>query len=125
MIDKDFGEVIFNDGFDTKINVTIFSKTQKVLVTALAYEESDGISKEQKKSFLTFNNKKIEYISKIESILVDEFGNKANDRFNISSIFIDRDGELALLFDDQQNEDEGIAVQIIPEILICEQTNYL
>ncbi len=88
MIDKDFGEVIFNDGFDTKINVTIFSKTQKVLVTALAYEESDGISKEQKKSFLTFNNKKIEYISKIESILVDEFGNKANDRFNISSIFI-------------------------------------
>ncbi|MDT2732746.1 hypothetical protein P7G31_11075 [Streptococcus parauberis] len=125
MIDKDFGEVIFNDGFDTKINVTIFSKTQKVLVTALAYEESDGISKEQKKSFLTFNNKKIEYISKIESILVDEFGNKANDRFNISSIFIDRDGELALLFDDQQNEDEGIAVQIIPEILICEQSNYL
>lgn len=125
MIDKDFGEVIFNEGFDTKINVTIFSKTQKVLVTALAYEESDGISKEQKKSFLTFNNKKIEYISKIESILVDEFGNKANDRFNISSIFIDRDGELALLFDDQQNEDEGIAVQIIPEILICEQSNYL
>lgn len=125
MIDKDFGEVIFNDGFDTKINVTIFSKTQKVLVTALAYEESDGISKEQKKSFLTFNNKKIEYISKIESILVDEFGNKANDRFNISSIFINRDGELALLFDDQQNEDEGIAVQIIPEILICEQSNYL
>ncbi|WP_272912582.1 hypothetical protein [Streptococcus marimammalium] len=40
-------------------------------------------------------------------------------------MMIDKEGELALLFDDKEDSDEGIAVQIIPELLISDQSNYL
>ncbi|MBP2619879.1 hypothetical protein ACVRXQ_00755 [Streptococcus panodentis] len=120
-----FGEMAFNLGFDTKLEISIFSRSQNVLVTAEAFRESDGVTDSQEKTFVEFKKKKNEYLVKLENLLLAKYGVEAKERFSVTQILISRDGKLAVLFDDSEDEDEGIAVQLIPTYFIEIQSNYL
>ena len=46
-------------------------------------------------------------------------------KFGELELYIERTGELAFLFDDSENPDEGIVVQLLPKVLITSQSVYL
>ena len=124
MENKTFGEVEFDTGWKTKIEIPIFGKLSKIVVKAKAYEAKDGITSEQEQAYGEFKNNIVDSIAKIQGALVVMYG-EASERFSLTMILVDRHGELALLFDDKENEDEGIAVQLYPKMLIESQDDYL
>lgn len=124
MDDNIFGKLTFDTGFKTKISLTIFGKTQSVVLKIKAYQESDGITTEQEQSYHKLQQHFWESIGQVEGSLMSKFSD-ASERFTIRVILINRQGELAFLFDDKNNMDEGIAVQIYPKYLIESQDDYL
>ena len=60
----------------------------------------------------------------MEKLLLD-YSDDAALRFTPSSLYFDRDGGCALLCDDEQDLDEGIAVCILPEKSVEYQSDYL
>ncbi|MDO4666960.1 MAG: hypothetical protein Q4A90_03885 [Streptococcus sp.] len=125
MYNKIFGELTYDFGFNSKINIEIFERKNKVIVTAQAYRESDGISREQEDSFSKFKNNMHDIIGTVEDKIINNYGQHANSRFNLTTIVVDRQGELALIFDDKEDEDEGIVVQVFPKYIIQTQSSYL
>ena len=124
MENKIFGKVTFDTGFKTKITVTIFGKTQSIVVKIKAYQENDGITAEQEESFLKFQQHILESIGQVEGGLLSKFAD-ASERFTITMILINRQGELSFLFDDKNDKEDGIVVQIYPQYLIESQDDYL
>ena len=57
--------------------------------------------------------------------LLKEYSNSVELRFIPKTLLIDRDGSYALLFDDNDNPDDGIAVCLAPEEKIISQDEYL
>ena len=114
MIESKFGELEFDFGYYTKLEVNLFSQSQIVPVDFSAYYENDGITEQQDKQ-----------LEKLQALLIAEFGIESKQRFSLSELYIERTGELAFLFDDSENPDEGIVVQLLPKVLITSQSVYL
>ena len=54
-----------------------------------------------------------------------EYNEDAKTRFSPRRLLFDTDGGCALLCDDVEDEDEGIAVCIIPNQCVMDQSDYL
>jgi hypothetical protein len=119
-----FGDLAFNTGWKTKIEITLFGKDYNITVKAKAYFEKDGITSEQEKSFRRFNSGKIECLKDAEKLLKD-FSSNASDRFVPQTLLFQRDGGYALLLDDNEDEDGGIAVSLAPKMGVLSQDEYL
>jgi len=120
-----FGELIFNTGWKTKTSLTIYGCSFEIIVKAKAYFEQDGITKEQETAFNDFSNKKIEHLKTIEKLL-NEFANgNASERFVPRTLLFQRDGSYALLLDDKEDEDDGVAVCLSPKSEVLLQDEYL
>ncbi|MCM0599158.1 hypothetical protein [Periweissella fabalis] len=123
--DTVFGNIKFGVvSFLTTINVNIFGENQAIIVDIRAYEEKDGITTAQQIAFSNFTQQKDILLSQLQSGLMT-IDSQAQTRFTAKNMLIDRNGELALLFDDAQNEEDGLAVQLLPNFLITEQDSYL
>ena len=57
--------------------------------------------------------------------MLKEYSDFAQEQFIPRTLLMNRDGSYALLFDDRDNEDEGIAVCLAPEEKIVSQDDYL
>ena len=125
MIESKFGELEFDFGYYTKLEVNLFSQSQIVPVDFSAYYENDGITEQQESVYSQFLEEKDKQIEKLKSLLIAEFGIESKQRFSLSELYIERTGELAFLFDDSENPDEGIVVQLLPKVLITSQSVYL
>ncbi len=118
------GELTFNTGWKTILQIDWFGKSYEIVVKAKAYFEKDGITKEQDESISSFSRDKSEKIKKITT-LVSEYSDNADSRFIPKTLLFLRDGSSALLCDDAENPDEGIAICISPEWKIVSQDDYL
>lgn len=125
MYDKFFGELNYNFGFERYLEINIFEQKKKVLLTVQAYNESDLITEKQELAFENFSLHLDKHIKDVEQLLLESYGGVSKERFSVTSILIDRDGELALLFDDKEDADEGIVVIIYPKLELNLQSNYL
>lgn len=123
MIESKFGELEFDFGYYTKLEVNLFSQSQIVPVDFSAYYENDGITEQQESVYSQFLKDK--QLEKLQALLIAEFGIESKQRFSLSELYIERTGELAFLFDDSENPDEGIVVQLLPKVLITSQSVYL
>ncbi|GAB6671032.1 hypothetical protein GKS17_08195 [Streptococcus uberis] len=117
-------QLTYNYGFDKYEKITLFNKEQTLLVTLQSYRESDGITEEQEKTYYEFFQNEQKYVAIVEKSLIDLAGIDAERVYILTSIVVSRDGKLALLFD-LNNEEEGLAVQVIPDVLVCDQSEYL
>lgn len=117
-------QLTYNYGFDKYEKITLFNKEQTLLVTLQSYRESDGITEEQEKTYYEFFQNEQKYVAIVEKSLIDLAGIDAERVYILTSIVVCRDGKLALLFD-LNNEEEGLAVQVIPDVLVCDQSEYL
>lgn len=57
--------------------------------------------------------------------LLTEYSQKASERFVPRTLLFEEDGTYALLCDDKEEPDDGIAVCLVPETKIMSQDDYL
>jgi hypothetical protein len=119
-----FGDIEFTVGWKTNKSIVLFGHSYVVTVKIQAYLEEDGITKEQENAYINFLNTEEIKMSCIERLL-KEYSASAELRFIPKTLLIDRDGAYALLFDDEDNPDDGIAVCLEPEEKIMSQDDYL
>ena len=119
-----FGDIEFTVGWKTNKSIVLFGHSYVVTVKIQAYLEEDGITKEQENAYINFLNTEEIKMSCIERLL-KEYSASAELRFIPKTLLIDRDGAYALLFDDEDNPEDGIAVCLEPEEKIMAQDDYL
>jgi hypothetical protein len=120
-----FGELIFNTGWKTKAKITLFNKEYEVVVKAKAYRETDGITAEQEKAYFDFGKNKSALLMTSEKLLNDHAEGKASGRFVPRTLLFNRDGNYALLLDDKDDKDGGVAVTLTPKAEVLSQDEYL
>ena len=120
-----FGEIIFNTGWKTNADITLFGNDYSVIVKVKAYFEKDGISNEQEIAFSNFKTNKSELLKSVENLLSDFADSNASERFVPRMLLFQRDGSYALLLDDNEDEDGGIVACLAPTAEIKSQDEYL
>lgn len=117
-----FGEVVFNMGWESHLEIVLFDNHYCITVSAASYFETDEINKNQEDAYAEFISNKEEWLSKIEKTIID-FNDKASKKYTPSLLKVKKDGSMALVFDDLQDNEEGIVVCFKPEIEImtCDQ----
>lgn len=120
-----FGEMTFNTGWKATTEIILFGKSISIIVKAKAYYEKDGITPEQEAAFSDFSNNKEQRLSITEKLLSDYSAVDAADRFVPRTLLFERDGSYAILFDDNNDEDSGIAVCLAPSEQVLAQDEYL
>ena len=125
MIKSIFGELVFDTGWKTQEEIALFSENYSIVVKAKAYFEKDGITKEQEAAFADFKTHKAKELDLAEKLLVKYASDGAAKRFIPRTLLFQRDGSYALLFDDNEDEDGGIAVCLEPTAAVLSQDEYL
>lgn len=120
-----FGEMTFNIGWKAATDVILFGRSISIIVKAKAYYEKDSITSEQEAAFSDFSNNKEQRLRITEKLLSDYSVVDAADRFVPRMLLFDRDGSYAILFDDKNDEDNGIAVCLAPSEQVLTQDEYL
>ena len=124
MNNKVFGNMVFDTGFKTATEITLFNNDYNVVVKAKAYFEKDGVTAEQEYAFDDFRLKRGENLIELEMML-KHYSNEASTRFVPKVLLFNRDGSYALLLDDQQDEEGGIAACFAPKKEVLLQDDYL
>ncbi|MDR1320693.1 MAG: hypothetical protein LBK56_04615 [Gracilibacteraceae bacterium] len=120
-----YGELIFNTGWKTAVDMPMFGKIVNVTVKLKAYYEKDGVTAEQEKAISDFEATKVQKLAIIEKLLNDCANGNAAERFKAKTLLFERDGSCALLCDDEENEDDGVAVCLVPVEEVMSQDEYL
>lgn len=120
-----FGELTFNTGWKTETSITLFDNTYNIVVKAKAYFEKDGVTAEQEKAYFNFNGNRETHLVTVEKLLNQYTNGKAATRFIPRTMLFQRDGGYALLLDDNEDEDAGIAVTFAPKAEVVSQDEYL
>lgn len=119
-----FGEITFNTGWKSKKTIRLFDKEYTINLKIQAYFEEDGITEEQENAYSEFCKSENEKLETVENLLIG-YSDSPQEKFTPKTLLIDRDGSYALLCDDIDNEDEGIAVCLYPQEVIISQDDYL
>lgn len=124
MKNKVFGEMFFDYGWKTKKEIILFNTKYTTIIHVHAYYEQDGITEQQEIAYLDYC-KDEEKILKEAERLIKKYSDDVEGRFIPVALFIDRDGSYALLCDDSDEPDEGIAVCLSPDSKIMLQSDFL
>lgn len=120
-----FGEVKFNIGWETNAIIRLFGQKFNIVVNASAYFDKDGITPEQENAFSDFKKNTEQRLKTIEILLQRLESDKPLERFTPSLLLFQRDGGYALLLDDKEDVDGGIAACLAPKAEVVSQDEYL
>jgi len=124
MNDNVFSEVSFDSGWNRNDKISLWGKVNDVLVTAVAYYESEAITDAQQSSYRSFNLNKPIMEKKIEQLL-SNFMDEPEIHLKARFLVFEKDGTYALMLDDDNDPDNGIAVQLAPVAKVTSQDAYL
>lgn len=124
MVHDVFGEITFQVGWKAKRSIKLFGKEYPVNLKIQAYFEEDGITPEQEAAYASFLEAEAERLQAAEKLLT-AYSDLAQTRFVPKTFLVNRDGSYALLLDDPDDPDEGIAVCLAPVEEIVSQDDYL
>jgi len=82
-IDEVFGDLVYDEGLSTKIDINIFSKISNVRLY-LAVDEISEISEGQKKAFIAFKNNQKNLLKQIEIEVILYCKNNYDDETNVN-----------------------------------------
>lgn len=141
--DEIFGEMKYKHRWYKKDKIIIFGKKWKIILAVKAYSGKD-ITEEQKKSYSYYienenlvirliEEKLIEYYNECFQSIAENWSdahevNSADDFFNIvcpKTLLIKQDGSMYLLLDCVWDEEHGIAVQVLPDVVVGSQDLFL
>ena len=124
MVKTFLGDLEFHTGFKKSDSIEFCNRKYEVTIKAKAYFEEDGITAEQQSSLQKYGENKEEFF-KIITDLALNYDKTAKERFVPKTLLFQRNGECALLCDDVNEPDEGLAICILPEKEIVSQDDYL
>ncbi len=124
MMNQYFGELEYATGWKTKRQIELFGNLYDIVVKIQAYDSEDGISEKQDQACRVYIENEKENLECMEKLML-EYCADAKTRFSPRRLLFDTDGGCALLCDDAEDEDEGIAVCIIPNQCVMDQSDYL
>lgn len=124
MLHDKIGELTFDVGWKAQIDIVLFEKKYSIRLNLQAYFEEEGITEEQERAFVDFKNNEKDKLKAIENLL-NNYSDTAKERFTPRTLLFERDGSYALLCDDSDEPDEGIAVKLAPENGIVSQDEFL
>ena len=124
MENSTYGHFDFSIGWKTKITLMLFRKKYEVTLKLQAYTKNEDITAKQQNALEEFKALEKEKIGCIERLL-NKFDTNSDKRFSPKTLLFQRDGSYALLCDDKQNLDEGIAIVLSPTEEILSQDDYL
>ncbi len=126
MIASVLGELVFQTGWKTRRKVMFWGREQEITVKARAYTEDEGLTEAQERAFSDFKAREGSLAQTVEALLrayaPDCDGAK---RFSPRTVLFEQDGGYALLCDDRENPDEGVAVVLSPSQVVVSQDEYL
>ena len=137
--DSVFGKMEYDHCWQKKDNINIFGKEYNIYIIANAYTDQ-SISNAQRKSYKWFckssnwNNGAIEnilkeYLKNYFNFSQDNcdkiFKENIDDMFTITSVLIQQNGDVLLLFEFALDKEVGLAVQIYPKLSVGSQDLFL
>lgn len=125
MMNSVFGDLHFSTGWKTETEMELFGKTYSVIIKARAYYEADGLTSAQEMAFSDYKGCGDKRRREAEALLRSYAGENCAVRFHPRTLLFERDGEYALLCDDREDPDGGIAVILAPERKVMSQDDYL
>lgn len=125
MIDSVFGDLNFSTGWKAEIQMKLFEKAHRIIIKARAYYEADGLTSAQESAFSDYTDNIDERRKEVEALLRSYAGENCAVRFFPRTLLFERNGEYALLCDDRDDPDGGIAVILAPEQKVMSQDDYL
>lgn len=125
MISSIFGDLYFSTGWKTDTEVILFGKIYRITIKARAYYETDGLTEAQKSAFSDYKNHIESRTNEVERLLLSYAGEDSSTRFIPRTLLFERNGDYALLCDDKDNPDEGVAAVLCPARKIVSQDDYL
>lgn len=114
----------FDTGWVAPIQMQLFGEEYTITLRMSSYRESDKVTAEQNQAYAAYTAKKEQIREQIETEL-RRYAADAKERFSPRTLLVQRDGAYALLCDDEDNPEEGIAVCIKPAFKILSQDEYL
>ena len=124
MKDKVFGEVSYGAGWNKNDTISLWGQSHDILVMAIAYYEHETITEAQQSAYRSYNLNKSVLEKKIEQLLSD-FMEEPEKYLKPRFLVFEKKGKYALLFDDDNDPDDGIAVQLAPIEKVMSQDAYL
>ena len=109
--------------YKTDTDIMFFRKKYIIQVKAKSYSKNQSVTIEQKKAFEEFRANVNTRMKEAEYLLIKFSNNKASERFTPTALLIERKGDYALLFDDNKDPDEGVAVCLSQKVML--QSDYL
>ncbi len=119
-----FGEMKYSIGWKTERTIQLFDTEYHITVKIQAYEKELELPAEQLESCKMFVDNEKKMLSSIEKLMFD-FSTNYKERFIPQVLLIKINGSVALLCDDEEYPDEGIAVCVYPEKCVLSQDEYL
>ncbi len=124
MMNQYFGEMAYATGWKTKRTIELFGNAYDITVKIQAYDPADSISEEQDQSCRAYIENEKESLACMEKLML-EYSADAENRFSPRRLLFDTDGGCALFCNDAEDADEGIAVCILPDQCMMDQSDYL
>lgn len=125
MFNATFGDLTFDYGFERDLNLFWLGQSRQITLYLLAYELEDSVTLNQERAYQAFQKQQQALLELAEKEFLIQFGQAEANRFDLTSLFISREGELALLLNDQADPENDLAIQLLPQFSIFRQSDYL
>lgn len=124
-MDSILGPLTFDEGWYASGVIQLFHKDYTIGICVQAYYEQDGITQQQETALADYREHEAQRLTTAENLLYAHFGENCAARFIPQTMVFERDGSYALLCDDCDAPEEGIAVLLSPEQRVLSQDDYL
>lgn len=118
------GKMDFDTGWKLKKDISFNNATYKIIVKCKAYKQEDGITPEQESAMEKYAREGEKQLA-IATQMLNAAYPDSGKRFSPTVLLFNRNGEYALLLDDNDNPDEGICIVLSPHRQILSQDDYL
>jgi hypothetical protein len=125
MTDEIFGEVKFDSGWYKNESLTFCGKKYEIYICANSYRETDLITDSQRFAYKSFVDGKASVEKETEALLASLKTKDFMDAFKPTGLVFEREGGYAILFDDETDPDNGVAVVLAPKKEVMTQDDYL
>ncbi len=124
MTNRYFGSMEYATGWKTARSIVLFGRTYDITVKIQAYSPEDAITVGQDRACREYTENERENLECMEQLMLG-YSADAAERFTPRRLLFDTDGGCALLCNDMEDADEGIAVCILPDKCVMDQSDYL
>ena len=125
MENRIFGEMNYHTGWEKKMIIPFNNQKIEIVIHAKAHGVEEEITQEQENLFSYFHDNVDFVMKEVEQELLKDSGKEYAKRYTPVMLLIKKDGRSALLFDDIDDLENGLAISFFSGIRIMTQDEFL